>query len=392
MPVATWQGGRGGGPPKRNGSTLASGAHERAGRRLDVHQFVPSLLPRDAVGNHMLATRRELRRAGVGAAIWAGLVHPTLRRVARGYEEFPEVLPRERSSVILYEVASWSGGVVEFLLDRPEPKLLSYHNLTPAVYFSPYEAETAAWIRMAQSELRRLCEGVRCAVAASEFNARDLRALGVEDVEVIPPHLGPCLRARPDAATLRRLRSERRGTELLFVGRLSPNKGHVHLIRLLSALRAAVDPGARLLLVGAPGPPAYVQALQRMTDRLAPGAVVLTGPVGERELAAYYAHADVFVCLSEHEGFCIPIVEAMRAGVPVVACAAGAVAETLGGAGAVVESRDPAALAEVVWRVARDGRLRAQLRERQLARARELEEFPRTPRLLAALRRAAELG
>ena len=379
MPVATW-----------HGSTLASAAHR--GERLDVHQFVPSLLPRDAVGNHMLATRRELRRAGVGAAIWAGVVHPTLRRVARGYEEFPEVLPRERSSVILYEVASWSGGVVEFLLDRPEPKLLSYHNLTPAVYFSPYEAETAAWIRMAQSELRRLCEGVRCAVAASEFNARDLRALGVEHVEVIPPHLGPCLRARPDAATLRRLRSERRGTELLFVGRLSPNKGHVHLIRLLSALRAAVDPGARLLLVGAPGPPAYVQALQRITDRLAPGAVVLTGPVGERELAAYYAHADVFVCLSEHEGFCIPIVEAMRAGVPVVACAAGAVAETLGGAGAVVESRDPAALAEVVWRVARDGRLRAQLRERQLARARELEEFPRTPRLLAALRRAAELG
>lgn len=381
------------------GSTLGSGARSRpglasgrGGERLDVHQFVPSLLPRDAVGNHVLATRRELRRAGAGATIWAGLIHPSLRRVARRYEDFPEVLRGGKASVILYEVASWSGGVAESLLDRPEPKLLSYHNLTPAVYFSPYEAETAAWIRMAQAEVRRLCDGVRCAVAASEFNARDLREQGVEHVEVIPPHLGPCLRARPDTATLRRLRSQRRGTEVLFVGRLSPNKGHVHLIRLLAVLRAAVDPGARLLLVGAPGPPAYVQALQRMIDRLAPGAVVLTGPLGEGELAAHYAHADVFVCLSEHEGFCIPIVEAMRAGVPVVACAAGAVAETLGGAGAVVETRDPAALAEVVWRVAHDGRLRGQLRERQLARARELEEFPRTARLLAALRRAVELG
>lgn len=361
-----------------------------------MHQFVPSLLPRDAVGNHVLATRRELRRAGAGATIWAGLIHPSLRRVAREYEDFPEALPEAlpggRAPVILYEVASWSGGVAESLLERPEAKLLSYHNLTPAVYFSPYEAETAAWIRMAKAELRRLCDGVRCAVAASEFNAQDLREQGVEHVEVIPPHLGPCLRERPDPSTLRRLRSERRGTELLFVGRLSPNKGHVHLIRLLAVLRAAVDPGARLLLVGAPGPPSYVQALQRMIDRLAPGAVALTGPLGERELAAHYAHADVFVCLSEHEGFCIPIVEAMRAGMPVVAFAAGAVAETLGGAGAVVETRDPAALAEVVWRVAQDGRLRVQLRERQLARARQLEEFPRTPRLLAALRRAVELG
>lgn len=358
--------------------------------RLDVQQMVPSLLPRDAVGNHVLATRRGLRRAGARSAIWAGYVHPALRGQARPYEELPEFLRGDRTPVILYEVASWSGGVAEFLLDRPEPKLLSYHNLTPPVFFSPYEAETAAWLRMAQTEVRRLSDHVRVAVAASEFNARDLRAHGVEDVHVIPPYLGPSLRARPDPGTLRRLRAEREGTELLFVGRLAPNKGQLHLIRLLSVLRAAVDPGARLLLVGAPGPPAYVLTLTRLIERLVPGSVVLAGQVSEAELAAYYAHADVFVCLSEHEGFCIPLVEAMRARVPVVAFSAGAVAETLGGAGVVLDTRDPAAVAEVVDRIAGDPDLRAKLCARQLQRARELEDFPRTPRLLEALTAAVE--
>jgi L-malate glycosyltransferase len=353
-----------------------------------VHQFVPSLLPRDAVGNHMLATRRDLRRSGVPASIWASVVHPSLRRWAAPYEDYPD---RHRGApVILYELASKSGSVLEFLLGRPEPKVLSYHNLTPALFFSPYDEETAAWLRVAQGERRRLCEHARVAVAASEFNARDLRSEGVPDVRVIPPYLGASARARPDPRTLRRLRAERRGTDVLFVGRLTPNKGHAHLIRLLAVLRAAVDPGARLLLVGSPGPPAYVLALTRMIDRLAPGAVVLTGSVSEAELAAYYAHADVLVCLSEHEGFCLPLVEAMRARVPVVAYAAGAVAETLGGAGIVLETRDPSAVAEVVRRVAEDADLRRQVCDRQQGRARELEEFPRPARLLEAIRAAAE--
>ena len=129
--------------------------------------------------------------------------------------------------------------------------------------------------------------------------------------------------------------------------------------------------------------------LARHIDRLTPGAVVLTGPVSDAQLAAYYAQADMFICLSEHEGFGLPLIEAMRAQVPVIAYDAGAVGETMGSAGVLVRTLEPAVLAEVVARVATDKQLQGELRERQATRAAELEGFPRQQALMSALYEAA---
>lgn len=356
---------------------------------LEVHEFVPTLMPNDAVGNHILGVTRALRESGVSAAIWAGAVHPQLSRTARRYHRFERSARSSRQEcVLVYEAASFSCGLVDFLLSRPEPKVISYHNLTPAVFYAPYDGREATELQQAARELRALAAATRVAIAASEFNAADLRRLGVAEVHVVPPFLGPTLSARPDPQTLDQLRASRRGIDVLFVGRLAPHKGHAHLVRLVAALRAAVDPNARLLLVGAPGPPVYMHSLSRLAKRLAPGAVVLVGRVDDAQLAAYYAHADVFVCLSDHEGFGIPLIEAMRARVPVVAYDAGAVRETLGGAGVLVGTRDPTVLAEVVARVSQDADLRQQLIERQLQRAEELTAFPRVGRWLEALSKA----
>jgi glycosyltransferase involved in cell wall biosynthesis len=155
-------------------------------------------------------------------------------------------------------------------------------------------------------------------------------------------------------------------------------------------MRVAIDPDVRLFLVGGPGPRAYMRALRRLVDQVAPGAVFVTGPVSDEALAAYYAAADVFVSTSEHEGFGIPLLEAMRANVPIVAYDAGAVGETLGGAGVLVTTTEPTVLAEIVSRVGRDEAMRAELCERQRSRAAELEAFDRDGRLVEALRRAAD--
>ena len=353
-----------------------------------VHQFVPVLLPQDAVGNHTLETHRALGEGGMQPRIWAVSVHPQLGRYGRPYGEFPRAASRGSRRVLLYQAASVSGGIVEFLVKRPEPKVISYHNLTPARFYQPYEPATAAGLTEASRELERLAREVRVAIAASEFNAADLRSMGIEDVCVVPPYLPAGLRVEPDPATLAALEAGRQGIDLLFVGRIVPNKAHQHLVRMMAVMRAAIDPGARLHVVGAPGPETYRRVLLGLVERLVPGGVIFTGAVSDAELAAHYRHADAFVCLSEHEGFGLPLVEAMRAELPVVAYDAGAVAETLGGAGVLLGTVDPRAVAEVVARVGSDEALRAALKSRQLARAAELESFPRDQAIVRTVQRA----
>jgi glycosyltransferase involved in cell wall biosynthesis len=279
-----------------------------------------------------------------------------------------------------------SGGIVDFLLGRPEPKVINYHNLTPARFYEAYEPANAANLAVASRELRRLARQVRVAIADSEFNAADLREMGVEDVRVVPPYLSRGMRADPDPATLAALEAGRTGIDLLFVGRIVPNKAHQHLVRMMAAMRAAIDPGARLHVVGPPGPETYRRVLMGLVERLVPGGVVFTGAVSDAELAAHYRHADAYVSLSEHEGFGVPLVEAMRAELPIVAYDAGAVGETLGGTGVLLRTVDPTVVAEVVARVARDDVLRAELKARQLERAVELESFPRDEAIVRVLR------
>ena len=218
-------------------------------------------------------------------------------------------------------------------------------------------------------------------LADSAFNADELRRLGCPTTGVVP--ILTKVDDRPpaiDEAELARLRSGHGGaTVLLFVGRLSPNKAQHHLIETLWLYRRWYDPEARLHLVGPSMTPSYAGAVFALAAELGLSDAVRHGEdLTDAELAAWYADADVFVCLSEHEGFCIPLLEAMRAGLPIVAHAAGAVPETLGGAGIALESKRPGTVAAAVDRVRQDSRLAAEL---TAAGRRRLHQFrPETTR------------
>jgi glycosyltransferase involved in cell wall biosynthesis len=354
-----------------------------------VHQFLPSLAPRDAVGNHTVATSRALRRAGVSGRIWAEYVHPDLLRAGRHYRGYPGRLTglRPPRRALLYQASTGTDGLVDFLVRRPEPLALYYHNVTPAEFFDPYDATAAARSRQGREELRRLVPRATSVLTASEFNARELRALGVDDVVVVLPYIGSGSPARPDPELETHLRAGKRGIDLLFVGRMMPHKGLMHLLRVVAALRAGGEAPVRLFLVGASGPRSFMASLRRLRETLRlEGAVFITGSLPEGQLAAHYAAADLFVCLSEHEGFCIPLLEAMRSGLPVVAYDAGAVGETLGGTGVLLGTLDALVVAEAVHRVTGSDVLGSQLRDRQRARAAELDVFDRDGALLRALR------
>ncbi|MBJ7602462.1 MAG: glycosyltransferase [Candidatus Dormibacteraeota bacterium] len=357
---------------------------------LAVDQFVPALLPHDAVGAHTLESRRAFREAGLSTTIWARTIHHQYAGEARPYRQFGRLAARSsQRRLLLYQSAAISHGIVDYLLKRPEPKSISYHNLTPPEFYDRFSPSVAAELREAAFELARLAPLVRVATADSEFNATDLKKLGVPDVRVIPPYIAAGDRLPVDQAEVTRLRAGKRGPALLFVGRLVPNKNHQQLIRLVATLRAGWNAHAKLYLVGPAGPTTNAADLQRLATRLAPAGVIFMGSVGAAQLRALYEVADVFVSMSEHEGFGVPLVEAMLARLPVVALERGAVGETLGGSGVLLRSSELTFAAAMVARVIEDEALRNRLIEGQVQRARELQSVPRDDLLVAAARAAA---
>ncbi len=359
-------------------------------RKPQVHQFLPNLGYRDAVGNHTLATRRALAESGIHGDIWAEEIHGEHRGAARRLVDYPRQRSARRgTNLILYQASTGSSGMASFLAERREQRLIYYHNITPARFYEPYEAHASVVLERGRMELRQICTGVTHGMANSEYSARELRELGVETVDVIPPY-APLMDAQPDQSHRDWLRRTKQGTDLLFVGRVSPHKGHLHLLRAFAALRANASVPPRLFVVGAWGPPAYMSAINGLRQKLGTDGMVFCGSITDERVAAHYDEADIYLSLSEHEGFCVPVIEAMRAGTVVIAYEGGAVAETLGGAGVLLHSLDPLLVAEVVDRVAGDEDLRKQIIARQHERVLEIERFPRDEMLMGSVRAALE--
>jgi glycosyltransferase involved in cell wall biosynthesis len=325
-----------------------------------VHQFVPALLPRDATGDHTLELRDTLRAEGFESDIYVEAAHDELRAEATYFERYPE---RARPGDILLYQLSTASPVAEFLRTRPETLVLDYHNVTPPSFYEGWEEHTAQKVDLALQQAAELAPRATLGIADSSFNADGLRRLGCPRTEVVPILVEVGGRRAIDQAELDRLSDVHGpGTVLLFVGRLSPNKMQHHLVESLWFYRRWYDPDARLHLVGPAVTESYAEAVFGLADELNLADAVRHGQhLSDAELGAWYADADVFVCLSEHEGFCIPLLEAMGSGVPVVAYAAGAVPETLDSAGILLDSKRPSTVAAAVDRVRRDPLLVADL-------------------------------
>lgn len=353
-----------------------------------VDQFLPQIVPRDAASNHTVAMHAALERAGVAGGIWSEMIDPQLNGSAESWRTYTTVrgTHSDRRHALLYQAFMGSPDLVRFLTSRSEPLALYYHNITPGALLRTYDPVAALLMDEGREELRRLVPRARVALAASAFNAGELRRWGAEDVRVLPPYAQARASTDVDQPYLDQLLESRKGIDLLFVGRVVPHKGHRHLLHVMAALRAGWDRPVRLLVVGPPGPEAYMIELRKEVSRLGLDEdVVFTGSITDAQVAAHYRAADLFLCLSEHEGFCLPLVEAMRAGLPVIAFRAGAVPETLSGAGILLGTLDPFVLAEIVVRISTDGGLREQIRERQLRRAGDLDGFDRDAQLLRAV-------
>jgi glycosyltransferase involved in cell wall biosynthesis len=229
--------------------------------------------------------------------------------------------------------------------------VLQYHNITPASFFADYDPQLFRLAALGRQELRSLAGRVDLALGDSEFNRQELEALGFAPTGVLPNAVNTArITGAPRRPALERILGDGL-INILFVGRIVPNKRIDDHIRLAEVYKRYVDNYYRFIFVGRyDGIPRYYAQIRAMIDRfqMLPDRFWFTGPVPDEDLGAFYRWADVYVSLSEHEGFCVPLVEAMAADVPVLAYAAGAVPETLGGAGVLFSPKDLEFAAEML--------------------------------------------
>jgi glycosyltransferase involved in cell wall biosynthesis len=319
-----------------------------------VHQILPALHVADASGAHARHARDALREAGFASELFVDQVDAELEGEVRRYDELDGFVV-EGKTALIYQMAVGSR-LVDRLVKREEPLLVNYHNLTPASFYWKWAPDWLEAVALGRSQLYELAPHTRHAIAVSEFNEKDLRGAGYRSTSVVPPFVE--VPRRPQANGIR----DAGATSWLFVGKLLPHKAAHDLVRGLAAYRKAYEPDARLVLIGGHPIASYAEAVKRYAGSLGlEEAVEMKGSASAEELEAAYEAADVFVCASEHEGFCFPLLEAMSHGVPIVAYEAGAVVATVGDAGIVVRDKSGPALAAAVRRVVSDGRVRERL-------------------------------
>jgi glycosyltransferase involved in cell wall biosynthesis len=336
-----------------------------------IHQFVPMLHVGDAVGRHTLALQASVRAGGVESQIFVERDDPDTSALTVAARHYPEVATA--GDLLVYQFATESA-LVPWLVARSEPLVVNYHNVTPPELFAPWDNALARAQLRAQGQLRLLARRALLGVAVSEFNRADLVAAGLGPTVTVPPIMDPLPRQagrvpEPAAGVAR----PRAGARWLVVGRLAPNKAVEAAVDALFVHRRRFDPEATLTVVGKPALAGYAAALADHVAALGLAhAVRFAGRVDDAGLAEEYGRADVLVVTSEHEGFCLPVVEAMAYGVPVVAYRQGALPEVLADAGVLVAGKDPFDLARAAHRVCADPGRAADLVDRGRRRLAEL--------------------
>lgn len=338
--------------------------------------MVAAAAPGDAVSGQALAWRAVLREAGVEGGIYAQHVHPQMA----GEVETLDRLPRDPADARLLRYSIWSDAA-ERAVDHPRERVaLLYHNITPGRLLAAWSPGLADLCDTGRERLPSLADRVATTLADSQYNAAELRAHGFPEPTVVPLLLD--LQAPPPSR-------ERVDPVVLFVGRVVPSKRLEDAVRAVAILRRHLSPAARLDIVGsADGFEGYRDALAGFAGRLgARDGVRLLGRVSAAERDRAYAESGAYLSMSAHEGFCAPLLEALAKGLTVVARGAGAVPETLAGAGLVLpdDDPDPALAAEALYRVLEDAGLRRALAERARARLAEVSPERTVRRILAAL-------
>ncbi len=336
---------------------------------MNVHQFLTSFSYGDAIGNEAMEIRNFLRSQGIGSEIFTLHFHPRYAGQVRNYLDYDRFSDPGHTVIYHFSIGS---PVTKKFLRLDDRKVIIYHNITPHRFFLDYHRILARDCFKGRLELKSLAGQVDLALGDSEYNRRELEAAGFPATGVLPLVMDFSKFDLPVLPVFRRLFADGR-THFLFIGRLIPNKKVEDVIRVFAMYQRHFNPESRLFIVGEHrGFERYVSALQGLVAALGARDVLFSGHVPLPEVVSYAKLAHIYLHLSEHEGFCAPVVECFHLGIPVVAFDAGAVAETMNGGGLLLRKRDPLHVAAVCHEVLTRPDLKAALLAGQ---ARALEKY-----------------
>ncbi len=337
-----------------------------------INQWVPAAHRGDAVGDNARQLRELLRRMGHRSDVFAMTIDEGLADDVLPFDD-----PDARGGDATIFHFALPSPMTEAFASLRSGRILQYHNITPAHFFAPYDAALFRLAAAGRQELASLAGRVDLALGVSEYNRLELERAGFARTGVLPIAVDfDRLRKAPPCPPLDEILDDGL-TNILFVGRLAPNKRIEDIIRMAEHYKRSIDSMYRFIFVGrCDVVPSYYSMVRALIARygMRPDRFLFVGAVQDQELAAYYRAASVYVSLSEHEGFCVPLLEAMAMDVPVLAYAAGAVPDTMGGAGVTFSPKDLELAAELVAMLAYEDAVRTPILEGQRRRVQDFGE------------------
>ena len=337
---------------------------------MKIIQVIPTVSFGDAVSNDARAICRVISEMGYKTGIYAENIDsrirdPFLHKITR----LPEL---KRDDIVIFNHSTGT----DLCYKLPElggRKMMIYHNITPPQFFEMYSLRSKELTEYGYRGTEFLKDKIEYVMPVSEYNASDLRAMGYNCPMYVRPILIPFedYEKEPDRDIVEKYSGDGY-TNIVFVGRIAPNKKHEDVIKTFAYYKKHINPKSRLILVGSDsGMERYSGYLKGYTEALMVEDVVFTGHISFKAILAYYRVADMFLCMSEHEGFCVPLVESMFFNVPIIAYDSSAIASTLGGSGILVKEKDPVFVSMIIDRLVKDKALREYVVSKQTERLKD---------------------
>lgn len=337
----------------------------------EIHQFATSLSYGDAISDEILEIQKVLKEEGFRSDIFVRFFDPRMAAYAKDFREYTKYSSSQNVVIFHFSIGS---PVSKMFFRIPDRKIMIYHNITPHHFFVDYHRILARECYKGRLEIRLFVDRVDLALGDSEYNRRELEEVGYSSTGVLPLLLDFSKFDEEEDPVTRGIFANGR-TTILYVGRLIPNKKYEDVIKTFYFYKKYFNPQSQLILVGDyRGLESYYAALQDLISRLRLSDVCFTGHVEFSQLVSYYRMADLYLSMSEHEGFGVPLLEAFYVGMPVVAYAAEAVEETMNGGGVLLFEKDFSRTASLLDKIIRDNVLRKQLRDSQM---KALEKYKR---------------
>jgi len=332
---------------------------------MTVYQLLPTASPDTAIWHEVLEIKKIIQELNFPTEIFAENIHPELLSEVKPYR----FCRAEKDDVVIYHYSIGSE-LNSFVLSLNCKLIMIYHNITPAYFFDRFDDRLRFLTESGRKELKSfLNSNLSICIADSEFNKNELCNFGFKNVYVLPIILN--IKKYRDEISNPKIKFGGDYKNFLFVGRIAPNKKIEDLIKLYFIYKRSVDSNVRLIIVGSYEENEYKKyyyTLNSFINELHLNDVFFTGKISFKDMVTIYRQSHIFITMSEHEGFCVPLVEAMIFGVPIIAFNSTAIPETLGDSGILVNKKNYTEIAELVDIVLSDSLLRSRIIDKQYKR------------------------